>query len=241
MEIGVLIKFILILAITVFLLMRKENNQLEHFPQQTWSIKEVLPFYWCLIFILIIWLILFETRSDGHRYIIVSYILTFLACSIIFFAVKKITGRRGILPIKAIGAKSTDLYWLLFLTAIQYSILLVYLYSRNSLSDPLRILYMSGYFSITLLFFPILESVLYFGMMLIPTSRIVGLVKSAVLISLLQALSHFNYSSAEVVINFTIFGLLGCYLYIKSKRIIVPLIVHSSINFLVLIRELKFF
>ena len=239
MEIGFLVKFIFISAITVFLLTQKENNQVEYFPQQTWSVREVLPFYWSLLLLLIIWLILFKTKSDVYRYISVSYLLAFLAGSILFFAVKKIMGERGLSPIKTIGAKSNDLYWLLLLVAIQYSILLFYLYRINSLSDPLRIIWMLGYFSITLLFWPIIESVLYFGMMLIPTSRLVGLIKSAVLISLLQALSHFYYNISEVVINFTIFGLMSCYLYIKSKRIIVPLFVHSSINFLLLMRDLK--
>ncbi len=239
MEIGILVRFIFIASITVYLLMRKENNQVEYFPQQTWSIREVLPYYWGLIFLLIIWLIMFKTRSDRHSYTLVSFVLTFFACSILFIAVKKITSRGGMSPIKAIGAKSNDFYWLLLFVVIQYSILIVYLYSINSYLNPLRLLWMLGYFSITLLVWPIIESVLYLGLMLIPTSRKVGVIKSAVLISLLQALSHFSYNISEVATNFTIFGLLGCYLYIKSKKIIVPLFVHSSINFLLLIRDIK--
>jgi membrane protease YdiL (CAAX protease family) len=239
MVIDILVRLVFILAITAFLLMRKENNKVEYFHKQTWTTREVLPVYWVFIFIFLIWLILFKINSDERLYIFASYILTFLAGSILFFAAKKTIGKRGVLSLKVIGAKSTDLYWLLVLIAIQYIILLVYLFNGNSALDYTRILMMLGYFSITLIFWPVIESVFYLGMMFIPTSRLVGLIKSAILISLLQALSHFYYNLPEVAINFTIFGLFGCFLYIKSKRIILPLMVHSSINFLVLIQDIK--
>ena len=239
MEISIIAKLVFISAITVLLLIKKDNNQVEYFPQQTWSTREVLPVYWIFIFISLILLIFYKTYPFGYLYIIALYVSTFLAGSILMFAAKMTLGRRGIKSLKVIGAKSSDLYWLLILIAIQYSILLVSLYNKNFAADQTRIPWILLYFSIILLFWPAIESVFYLGMMLIPTSRIVGLIKSAVLISLLQALSHFNYSSAEVLVNFSIFGLLGCYLYIKSKRIIVPLLVHSSINFLILMRDLK--
>jgi membrane protease YdiL (CAAX protease family) len=241
MEIGILARLGFILAITIFLFMREENNQVEYFPQQTWSTKEPLRVFWVFILIFLIWLILYKTKPDIRLYIFVSYLLTFLAGSILFFATKIIITRRRLSLLKVIGAKGSDLYWLIILIAIQYSILLVVLFSGNSVSEHSRILWMLGYFPITLVFWPVIESVLFLGMMFIPTSRIVGLIRSAVLISLLQALSHFTYNLSEVVINFSIFGLFGCYLYIKSKRIIVPILVHSSINFLVLMRDIKYF
>jgi membrane protease YdiL (CAAX protease family) len=241
MEISIIAKLVFISAITVLLLIKKENNQVEYFPQQTWSTREVLPVYWIFIFISLILLIFYKTYPSGRLYIFALYVSTFLAGSILMFAAKMIMGRRRIMSLKVIGARSSDLYWLLILIAIQYSILLVFLYNKNFAADHSRIPFILVYFSIILVFWPVIESVFYLGMMFIPTSRIVGLVKSAVLISLLQALSHFSYSSAEVVVNFTIFGLLGCYLYIKSKRIIVPLLLHSVINFFVLLRDIKIF
>ena len=240
MTIFILAKIVFILVITILLLTRKENNQVEYFSQQTWSTKEVLPVYFVFAFLSLICLILYKANTARHIYIFTSYIFTFLAGSILFFAAKMIMGRRGIFSFETIGAKSSDLYWLLIFISIQYSVLSVILFSRNSIEDHNRILWILGYFSITLVFWPIIESVFYLGMMFIPTSRIMGLAKSAILISLLQALIHFNYNSAETVVNFT-FGLLGCYLYIKSKRIIVPLMVHSSINFFILIRDLNSF
>jgi membrane protease YdiL (CAAX protease family) len=239
MEIDILVKLVFIIAITVFLLMRKENSQVEYFHQQTWTTREVLPVYWVFIFIFLIWLVLFKINPDERLYIFASYILTFLAGFILFFSAKKTLSKRKLLSLKVIGAKITDIYLLLILIFIQYSILLVYLYNRNSELDYSRILIMLGYFSITLIFWPVIESVFYLGMMFIPTSRLVGLMKSAILISLLQALSHFYYNLPEVIINFLIFGLFGCFLYIKSKRIILPLMVHSSINFLLLLRDIK--
>lgn len=235
-----LAKIILISAITLLLIVRKRNIKVEYFPQQAWSIREVLPVYWVFIFISLISVILYKTNPSGRLYIFTSYISTFLAGFILFLAVKKIMRKRRILSLSVIGAKSSDIYWILVLIAFQFSLLLVILYSRNSVVDDSRVFWMLGHFSITLIFWPVFESVLYFGMMFIPTIRIVGLVKSAVLVSLLQALSHFNHNSMEVVINFTLFGLLGCYLYIKSKRIIVPLLFHSLFNFVVLLRGINF-
>lgn len=236
-----LAKIIFISAITLLLIIKKRNIKVEYFPQQTWSIREVLPVYWAFIFITLISVILYKANASGRPYIFASYISTFLAGFILFFAVKKIMRKRRILSLSVIGAKSSDIYWILSLIAIQFSLLSVTLYSRNSVADDSRVFWMIGHLSITLIFWPIFESVLYLGMMFIPTSRIVGLLKSAVLISLLQALSHFNHNLIEVVINFTLFGLLGCYLYIKSKRLIVPLLLHSAINFFVLLRDIELF
>jgi len=75
-------------------------------------------------------------------------------------------------------------------------------------------------------------------MMFIPVSRLVGLKAGAVLVSLLRILIHFNYNIQELMTNFALLGLLGCYLYIKTKRIIAPLILHSFINFFVSLREI---
>lgn len=238
MEISIIAKLVFISAITVLLLIKKENIKIEDFPQQTWSTKEVLPVYWIFIFIYLTLFILYNNYPSGRLYIIASYISTLLAGSILMLAVI-IMGRRRIISLKVIGARSSDFYWFLILIAIQYSILLVFLYDENFVTGQSRIPLLLLYFSIILVFWPVIESIFYLGMMFIPTSRIVGIIKGAVLISLLQALSHFNYSSADVVVNFSTFGLLGCYLYIKSKRIIVPLLVHSFINFLVLMRDLK--
>ena len=237
----IIVKIILISAITLLLIIKGSNIKVEYFPQQMWSTREVLPVYWVFVFISIISVILFKTNSSVRLYIFASFISTLLAGFVLFFAIKKIMGRRRILSLSVLGAKNSDVYWILLFTAIQFCVLSIFLYDRNSIASYSRVFWMLGHFSVALIFWPIIESVLYLGMMFIPTIRIVGLVKSAVLISLLQALSHFNYNLTEMVINFTLFGLLGCYLYIKSRRIIVPLLFHSTINFFVLLRDIRFF
>ena len=238
MEMGILVKLGLISVISILLLMREENIQVEYFRHQRWSIKEVLRFFWIFMLLYLILIFFYKTNPDNRIYIIISYIFTFLAGSVLLFATKMIIGRRRLSVLKVIGAKNSDLYWIAILISLQYTILLVLFFRGNSVSDPVPTLWMLGYFPVTLIFWPVIESVFYLGMMFIPTSRIVGLLKGAVLISLLQALSHFEYSLSEVVTNFSVFGLLGCYLYIKSERIIVPLLVHSSINFLILMRDI---
>jgi len=241
MEIYLLVKIVFIIIITILLLTRKENNHVESFSQQTWSTKEILPVYWILIFLSFICFILYKSYNVGRLYIFASYIYTFLTGSILFFYAKRIMSGKGIFSFETIGAKSFDLYWLSILFAIQCGILSVILYNKFPIEEYSHIIWLLVYFSITLFFWPVIETVLYLGMLLIPTGRIIGLVKSAILISLLQALSHFDHNPPELLINFLIFGLLGCYLYIKSKRIIVPLMVHSSINFFILIRDLNSF
>lgn len=241
MEIYILVKIVFILTITILLLTRKENNHVEYFSQQTWSTKEILPVYLVLIFLSFICFILYKNYNVGRLYIFASLIYTFLTGSILFFYAKRIMSRKGIFSFETIGAKSYDLYWLSILIAIQCSVLSVILYNKFSIEDYSHIFWLLVYFSVVLFFWPVIESVLYLGMLFIPTGRIMGLVKSAILISLLQALSHFHNNPSELLINFIIFGLLGCYLYIKSKRIIVPLMVHSSINFFILIRDLNSF
>jgi membrane protease YdiL (CAAX protease family) len=233
-------RIILITGITLLLIFREKENKIDIFPQQTWSVNEVLPIYWIFILISISSVIFYKTNPSGHTYDTASYLLTFLAVFILFFAAKKITDKRKILSISAIGAKSSDIIWILLFTSIQFCALSIFLlYEKNSIESYSHVIRLFGHFSIALVFWPIIESVLYLGMMLIPTTRRVGVVNGIVIISLLQALSHFNDNTIDTILNFTFFGLIGCYLYIKIRRIIVPLLLHSAINFLILLREIK--
>jgi membrane protease YdiL (CAAX protease family) len=234
MILSLIIKLMLILAITTFLLIKKENKFIKYFTHQGWSIRQVIPIYWILIFLNLILFFIYQVNGATPFYIVASYLITFLSCFTIFLAASLILKIKNLISLEIIGAKSFDLYWLAMIIVLQYS-LLYFLYGNNSKS----IFMMFGYYSITLVFWPIIESLLYLGMMFIPIVRMVGLLKGAVLVSLLLSLSHFNYSPAGVIVTFSIFGLLGCYLYIKTKRIIIPLLVHSSINCFVLIRDVS--
>ena len=242
MLIGILVRLVFFSAITILLLIRKENQQVEYFPQQTWSAREVLPVYWAFILIAWIWLILFRTFSDERLYIVGSHLLMLLAGFILYIAAKIIICKKRRLSLKVIGIKTNDVYWYVILIAIQFSIFTAVLFfGGKGIKDYSYAFWLLADIPITLVFSPVIEEVFYLGMMFIPTSRIVGLKTSAVLVSLSHALVHFDHNAPEVAINFVIFGLLGCYLYIKTKRIVVPLLVHSSINFLLLMRDVNSF
>jgi membrane protease YdiL (CAAX protease family) len=203
-------------------------------------VRELLPVYWVFVFISIITVILFKTNSLIRLHIFISFITTLLAGTVLFFAIKRIMGKRRLIPLNVLGAKSSDIYWILLFITFQFGVMLILLYDTVSIESYSRVFLMLGQISLTLIFWPIIESVLYLGMMFIPASRIVGIVKGAIIISLLQTLSHFNHNPIEMAINFALFGLLGCYLYIKTKRIVIPLLLHSAINFFVLLRDINF-
>lgn len=237
MEINILIRLAFLLAITIYLLTIKKKHQIECFQKQTWSIKETLPIYWAITFVTVIGLFLSKDISPSRLSIIVSYIHTFLVGFILFIPVIFIISKRR-LTFAVIGLKKSDVYWFLIFFVIQFSILIVLLFVVKTPESYGRTLWGLSLISITIVFWPIIEEVLYLGMMFIPVSRLVGLKASAVLVSLLRTLVHFNHNIPELMTTFTLLGLLGCYLYIKTKRIIVPVILHSFINLFVSLREI---
>lgn len=240
MEIGILARLVFLSAITIVLWTRKEKQQVPYFPQQTWPTKEMLPVYWSFALISLISFVLYRANPHGGFYLVTSPVLTLLAGAVLFVATKLIIFKRR-LSLNVIGFKKRDVYWFLILVAIQFSILIFLFFTGKITEQCNGVLWPIVYFSIILVFGPVIEEVFYLGMMFIPTSRIVGLKTGAVLVCLLQALVHFDHNAAELATNFGIFGLLGCYLYIKTKGILVPLLVHSSINFFVLLRDLNSF
>lgn len=237
MEKNILLRLTFLLAITILLLTIKKNHRIEYFQEQTWSIKEALPIYWAIVFITVIGLFLSKDISPSRLSIIVSYIHTFLVGFILFVPVILIIYKRR-LAFTVLGFKKCDVYWFLIFFVIQFSILIVLLFVVKSPKSYSHTLWGLSLISITIVFWPIIEEVLYLGIMFIPVSRLVGLKAGAVLVSLLRTLVHFNNNIPELMTNFALFGLLGCYLYIKAKRIIVPVILHSFINFFVSLREI---
>lgn len=242
MYISILLKLLFLASITIFLSTRKDKKNTEYFPKQIWLTKDTLLFYWMFIFISLVSLFLSKTIPNIHFTIVVSLILTFLAGSVVFFAINVIIYKKSELSLEVIGAKTSDIYWVLIFIGIQLCVLVGFVLSKQVAdNDYSQIFLVFATVPITFIFWPIIEEVFYQGMMFIPTSRIIGLKNSAIIISLLKSLAHFNYGVVELAINFFVFGLLSCYLYIKTRGILAPIILHSSINFLILIRDLKFF
>jgi len=237
--IDIVARLILISAITTLLLTRKDNRQVKYFQQQTWSTREVVPVYWMLVLISLIMLILHNIIPERRLYQIVSLIITLFVGFILLVAARIIITKKRGLPLYVIGFKTFDVYWFLMLIVIQYITLIAFFYEKV-MQDYSLVTWFFVYISIMLVFWPVIEETFYLGMMFIPTSRILGLLNGAVLVSLLRTVIHFGNNLPALAISF-IMGLLGCYLYIKIKRILVPLLLHSSFNFFVLMRELNSF
>ena len=135
-----------------------------------------------------------------------------------------------------IGYKNSDAWWFALLVVMEYGMLIAVFHDK-ALQKPGVAMWFFSYLSIILVFWPLIEEVFYLGMLFIPTTRVVGLIKGAVLVSLLGALIHFGHRAPSLALNF-LMGLLGCYLYVKTRRILVPLLVHSGLNFIMLMRDL---
>jgi len=232
-------RLILISSITTLLLTKKENQQVTYFPQQIWSAREVMPVYWMLVLISLTMLILYKTIPERHLYQLVSLIITLFAVFILLVAARIIINKKRGLTLYVIGFKIFDVYCFVILIVIQYSTLTAFFHEKV-MQNYGPVSWFFAYISIMLVFWPVIEEAFYLGMMFIPTSRILGLVNGAVFVSLLRTVIHFGNNLPALAISF-VMGLLGCYLYIKIKRIMVPILLHSSFNFFVLMRDLNSF
>jgi len=237
--IDIVARLVLISSVTVLLLTRKENQQVTYFPKQTWSAREVVPVYWMLVLISLTMLILYKIIPERHLYQFLSIIITLFTVFILLVAARIIITKKRGLPPYVIGFKASDVYCFVILIVIQYSTLIAFFHEKV-MQDYSLVTWFFVYISIMLVFWPVIEETFYLGMIFIPTSRIFGLLNGAVLISLLRTVIHFGNNLPALAISF-IMGLLGCYLYIKIKGILVPLLLHSSFNFFVLIRDLNSF
>ena len=235
MLLFIFIKIIAITIITVFLIAKPDSRRINHFPHQIWTPRELLPVYWIFVFLSLISLLLYKNISSHLVYQVISYLLSLLAMFALFLGIKKVIFRRK-LSLQVVGLKFSYFLWFLILVAVQYAILVTFVPDKNI--GNFEIIWPFIYFSSVLILWPIIEEVFFLGMLYIPTSRRIGLIKGAFFVSLLNTLMHFNHTIFELPINLVIV-LLGCFLYIKTKGILVPLLLHSSLNFLTLLRELK--
>lgn len=242
MLISTLIRLILIAIITGFLIAKPEARQIKYFSQQTWTTKETFPVYWALVLLslvsLILYKILYKNAADTFAFQVISYIMTLFAGFILCFGIRIVIFKRK-LSLYVIGLGNVHIFIFVIFILIQYAVL-IGLFAGRSIQDYNLFIWSLTYYSVVLVLWPVIEEVLYLGMIFIPTSRKVGLLSGAVLVSLLQTLPHFNHDLAALIKNFALFGLLGCYLYIRTRGILVPLLLHSSANFFALLRDLNF-
>jgi len=111
----ILIKLVLISGISVLILTKTEKGKTEDFPQQTWSVKDVIPAYWFIILISSIWHILYKSNPIDSNYIFSSFIFTFLATVSLFYYAQKILNKKSPPSLEVIGAKISDLYLIIII------------------------------------------------------------------------------------------------------------------------------
>ena len=238
MLISTLLRLIFIAIITVFLVTRSEIRKIGYFSEQSWTVEETFPVYWAFVLLSLISLMFYRNISDKFVYQVISYMISLLGGFILYVGIKIIISKKK-LSLKVIGLKPSYIFWFLTFILIQYIILFAF-FSGKAIQDFSLFIWSLAYFSIVLAIWPIIEEFFFLGMLFIPTSRKVGIVTGAVIVSLLQTLVHFNHTAAELAINFVTYGLLACYLYIKTRGVLAPVLLHSLLNFFVLLRDLKF-
>jgi len=236
MLIYTIIRLLFISIITFFIATKPEVKEITYFSKQTWNAKETIPFYLGFALLALISFILYKNVSNYIVYQILTYVISLIAGLILLLSIKLIILKKKI-SIEVIGLKTSHIFWFIIFFIIQYLILIIFCISKFIQNYNLLI-WSLIYFSTVLIIWPTIEVVFFLGMVFIPTSRKVGLLLAAVLISLLQSLYHFNLNAPALIINFLLVGILACYFYLKTKGILVPLLLHSSLNFFILFRDL---
>jgi membrane protease YdiL (CAAX protease family) len=236
MLVSISIKLVIMALISVFLLFKNGDKQIAIFEQQDWAVNKILPVYWALAVLSLVSLVTYRLMPNKFHQQLLSFPLTVVVGAILFTTLRHVVSKQNGL-MKAIGLKKNDIYYFIAVGLIQIVAVAILLH-KNRIKF-VYIPFLLSYVSITLICWPVIEEVYYRGMLYIPTSRKVGLLTGAILISMLQVLPHFWQDIPALAINFTVFGLFGCYLYIKTRRIIVPVLLHSSLNFFVTLRELQ--
>lgn len=230
------IRLVFFFFVSILLLKTKKNKEIKFFREQRWSSKDILPTYLIFTLMPLTVFLLYETNFLRVYYSAFWYIFTLLTGIILFVSVIKIIVRKGNLSVKVIGFELSDIYLFTICNIIIYSIIIFVLASkRPEQFNNVIFLMLNAFMIIT--FWPIVEDVFYLGMMLIPTSRITGLKCGAILVSLSSVLAHYHYGIANIVMNFLIV-LFTCYLYVRTEKIIFPIMFHSLINSFVLLRDL---
>lgn len=236
MLISASIRLFFVLLITIFLVKKSETKHIDHFSQQTWSVKETLPFYWALIILSLIAFFLFKIISNYLLHQVLAFSISFFAAFLLFFLIRRLIFRRK-LSITVTGLKRSQVFWFIIFLGIQYTILITLFWGK---SNVYALIWLLTYLSVDLIIWPVTEEMFFLGMVFIPTSRKVGLIPAAIVVSLLQFLYHFDFNTTALIIAFMIWGLLKCYLYLKTKGILIPLLLHSLLNFFATLRDLHF-
>lgn len=217
------------------LINRKVTRQIGYLDEQNWSISEVLPFYWGTFLLFIVSSGAFK-NNNTYWIILYDFAISLIYGIIVFIGIKITVINKG-LKVNVIGTKNSDFYWIIITFTIQYVIINYYFIAKLFEKDLSRFFLLSGSVFFSNIFYPIVEECLILGLMFVPTCRIAGTPFGIVLISILRASAHFGYNFNQLLYNVIIFGIIGSFLYLKSKRLIAPILYHSWINFFITIRD----
>jgi membrane protease YdiL (CAAX protease family) len=230
-------KLIIMVFISVFLLCKSENSAITIFEPQNWSILQILPIYWIYAVLSLISVFVYPSLFSKGYYQIPIPVAIFSV--VILFAIIRHFAEKKSGFLKLVCLNKTHIYYFIAFILLQFVAVGTLLYKNNI--DLTRITYILSFSSVVVVFAPIIEEVYFKGMLFIPTCRKAGIFFGALLISSLQTLVHFTSTLPQLLVIFFILGLLGSYLFIRTRKIIAPLFLHSTFNFIVLMREINRF
>lgn len=235
---SILIRLMFFLAVSILLLRAKRLKGIDSFHEQTWLGKDILPIYFVFTLTPLIVFIFRRTSPPGVSYLSLWYAFTLFMTIMLFVLGRTIIIKDRNLSVKVIGLRSSDIYVFILFNLVLYFILFILISdTKNPEAISHVILPMLNAVMIVTIW-PALEGLFYLGMMFIPTCRIAGLKLGAILVALSSVLAHYHYGLANIFINLLIV-LFYCYLYFKTKRILFPVLLHSLVNFFILLRDLS--
>lgn len=234
-----LLRLLLFLIVSLILLRGKTTKPLKCFSAQTWKGKDVLPLYLFFMVVPLLGFVLHKSAIRAHIYYFLWIGLSLVVAMGLVAWFYIIPIKREKQSIESIGMKLKDGYLLMVIN----SILLFLILGIIGYNEPSVFTYKTAIVMLTAFlvvsFWPVLEEVFYLGIMYIPLSRILGLLFGAVLVSLSSAFAHYHYDLENILMNSVVMAF-GCFVYVKTRRLIWPIVMHSLLNSFVLLRDLNY-
>jgi membrane protease YdiL (CAAX protease family) len=234
LSIAIRISFFLLVALVLW---KGKGNKLgDCFPLQKWPGSKTLSLFFVFVLVPLLAFAAHGFVEAKRHYFLIWYGLSMLMASTLALWIKwnVIDGLR--LSLRALGFSRKDLYILCsFSLCVYFLILAVSSGSEKLALFQGRVYLLLADFALVTLW-PIIQETFFLGIMYVPISRITGVKLGAVLVSLSSSFSHYHYGLGALSLSFMI-GILSCYIYFKFQRIIYPIVIHSFMNSLVLLRE----
>ena len=218
------------------MLLKREKHQIDLFKGQGWHLREIIPYYVGALLLFYAFMGISKSAESHLSLLLMNFgqtiIFGVIVGSGLLITLRKVKGKVSVL-----GVQSADLYWIIICFVLQHGIFTHYFIRKLGDIDLIRFTLLSAYNFFSNILSPIIEEYLISGLMLIPACKIFGLAAGVISVSILRALTHLNYNSIQLFSNFIVFGIIGSYLYLRTKRLVIPIIYHSLLNFLITLRD----